>query len=122
MSRIDEILSEAENLLPESHVAILAREVKRLRAVAASNAVPVAWIVGGLNGDHFTDFTKAKTIADLYGVELTPLYLHAHRSEPVEVRPKATSCKGCFGASFDTRFQCGGCKDFSKYERDEEAS
>jgi hypothetical protein len=103
---IEQILSEAESLLPESHVAILAREVKRLRerpdaealqkllndayrkgnqdAHAARDActvimpetAPVAWIVGGLEGDHFTDFDKAKTIAATYGIEPTPLYLH----------------------------------------------
>lgn len=105
---VESILFEAESLLPESHVAILAREVKRLRerpdgealqkllndayrkgnqdAHAAREAfkviaddIPVAWIVGGIEGDHFIDFKEAKTIAAVYGKEPTPLYLHPER-------------------------------------------
>jgi len=34
------------------------------------------------------------------------------KDEPVEI----TSCAGCIGASFDTRFQCAGCVNFSKHE------
>lgn len=112
---IEQILSEAETLLPESHVAILAREVRRLRAIASSDSVPVAWIVGGIGGDHFTDFETAKTIAATYGKEPTPLYLHPPKQGGAP--PKATSCTGCIGASFDGRFQCAGCTDFSKYEQ-----
>ena len=29
---------------------------------------------------------------------------------------RITACAGCFGSSFDTRFQCSGCVDHSKYE------
>lgn len=47
--------------------------------VIMPESVPVAWIVGGIGGDHFTDFETAKTIAATYGKEPTPLYLHPQR-------------------------------------------
>ena len=40
-------------------------------------------------------------------------------SSEIQTTP-VDSCTGCFGSSFDTRFQCAGCVDHSKYEPKED--